>query len=217
MLTEARAVHDLPGDQAAKGIPVHLIATVTYYQPSEITLFLADATGAVYVKTSKRYPIRRGDLVEVTGFTAKSYRTTVAENPQIRVLSRGHLPIAHPAIYRELMKGDWDCQYVSLRGVIRSANLEIQGIHIVAQLEVLVAGGLVQLYVQDYRGLDLTGLIDAEVEFSGIVGAHFNAQWQLMRPVLYLSSGQELKVLRRPRVRPTQLPLSRIDDVMQKK
>jgi diguanylate cyclase (GGDEF)-like protein len=217
VLTQVRAVHDLPADQAAKGIPVHLIATVTYYQPSEITLFLADATGAVYVKTSKPYPIRRGDLVEVNGFTAKSYRTTVAENPQIRILSRGHLPVAHPATYRELMEGDWDCQNVLLRGVIRSANLEIQGIHIVAQLEVLVAGGLVQLYVQDYRGLDLTGLIDAEVEFSGIVGAHFNAQWQLMRPVIYLSSGQELKVLQRPQVRARELPLSRIDDVMQKK
>src|SRR5271156_5461912 len=80
VLTEVRAVHDLPADQAAKSIPVHLIATVTYYQPSEITLFIEDATGAVYVKTSKPYPIRRGDLVEVTGFTAKSYRTTVAEN-----------------------------------------------------------------------------------------------------------------------------------------
>ncbi len=217
VLTEVRAVHDLPADQAAKGVPVHLIATVTYYQPSEITLFLADATGAVYVKTSKPYPIRRGDLVEVNGFTAKSFRTTVAENPQIRVLSRGHLPFAHPATYRELMEGDWDCQNVSMRGVIRSTNLEIQGTHIVAQLEVLVAGGLVQLYVQDYRGLDLTGLIDSEVEFSGVVGGHFNAQWQLMRTIVYLPSGRELRVLRQPQVRVPGLPLSRINDVIQKK
>jgi diguanylate cyclase (GGDEF)-like protein len=217
VLTTVRAVHDLPADEAAKGIPVHLIATVTYYQPSEITLFIADATGAVYIKTSKTYPIRRGDLVEVIGKTAKSFRTTVAENPQIRVVSRGHLPVAHPATYRGLMEGDWDCQNVLMRGVIRSANLEIQGTHIVAQLEVLVAGGLVQLYVQDYRGLDLAGLIDAEVEFSGVVGGHFNAQWQLMRTIVYLPSGRELKVLRQPQVRVTEMPLTRIDDVIQKK
>ncbi|HEX4651850.1 MAG TPA: hypothetical protein VH250_10160, partial [Granulicella sp.] len=217
VLTEVGAVHDLPADQAAKAIPVHLIATATYYQPNEITLFIEDATGAVYVKTSKTYPIRRGDLVEVDGVTAKSYRTTVAENPQIRVLSRGHLPVAHPATYRELMEGDWDCRNVLLQGVIRSANLEIQGVHVVAQLEVLVPGGLLQLYVQDYRGMDLTGLIDAEVEFSGVVGGHFNAQWQLMRPIIYLSSGQQLQVLQRPGVKATELPLTRIDDVMQKK
>ena len=125
--------------------------------------------------------------------------------------------MAHPATYLELREGDWDCQNVSMRGVIRSANLEIQGKHIVAQLEVLVAGGIVQLYVQDYSGLDLMALIDSEVEFSGIVGAHFNAQWQLMRPIFYLSSAQELQVLRWPQVRATELPLSRIDDVMQKK
>jgi diguanylate cyclase (GGDEF)-like protein len=217
VVTEVRAVHDLPAEQAVKGLPVHLIATVTYYQPSEALLFLSDPTGAVYVSTSKTYPIRRGDLVEVIGKTAKSFRTTVAENPEIRVLSRGHLPIAHPAVYRELMAGAWDCQNVSMRGVIRSANLEIEVTHLVAQLEVLLPGGLVQLYVQDYRGLNPAGLIGAEVEFSGVVGGHFNSQWQLMRTIVYLSNKQQLQVLRQPQVPVTELPLSRIDDVIQKK
>jgi len=217
VLTEVRAVHDLPAAQAAMGLPVHLMATVTYYQSSEDLLFLSDRTGSVYVSTSKTYPIHRGDLVEVIGKTSKSFRTTVAENPEIRILGRGHLPAAHPATYRELMSGAWDCQNVSMRGVVRSANLEIEVTHVVAQLEVLVPGGIVQLYVQDYSGLDLTGLIGAEVKFSGVVGAHFNLQWQLMRTILYLTSGQELQVLRPPKVRATELPLTRIDDVMQKK
>jgi diguanylate cyclase (GGDEF)-like protein len=217
VLTGAGDVHDLPAEQAAKGIPVHLIATVTYYQPSENTLFVGDASGAVYIKNSKLYPIHRGDLVEVIGKTAKSFRTIVAEDPEIRVLSRGHLPVAHPASYGQLMAGAWDCQYVSLRGVVRSANLELLGTHVVAQLEMLVPGGVVQVYVQDYRGMDLPGLMDTEVEFAGVVGGHFNASWQLMRSIVYLSNGRELKVLRRPQVKLGDLPLSEIDNVIQTK
>ena len=82
-ITTAARVHDLPADQAAKKIPVHLTATVTYYEPSERTLFVADASGAVYVKTTRFYPIHRGDLVKIDGFTAMSFRTTVAPDPHI--------------------------------------------------------------------------------------------------------------------------------------
>jgi diguanylate cyclase (GGDEF)-like protein len=217
VLTKVGEVHDLPAGEAAKGLPVHLIATVAYYQPSAPKLFITDASGSIAVRTSKAYPITRGDLVEVTGHTTASYRTVVAVDPTIRVIGHGPMPAAHPATYRELMSGVWDCKYVSLRGVVRSANLEYEGSHIVAQLEVLVPGGIVQVYLLDYDRLDLTGLLDAEVEFSGVSGGHYNAEWQLMRANVYLSSREEMQVLRQPKVRPTALPLTRINDVIQKK
>ncbi|HWZ51945.1 MAG TPA: GGDEF domain-containing protein [Granulicella sp.] len=216
-LTQAAAVHDLPAERASKGLPVHLIATVTYYEPNVAGLFVADASGGVYIKTSKLYPVRRGDLVDVKGVTASSYRTMVAQDPEIQVLGRGRLPGSQSTDYRQLMRGDRDCQYASIRGVVRSANMELQGGHPIAQLEVLVPGGIVQVLVQDYRRLDLPALIDAEVQVEGVVGGHFNAQWQLMRIALYLANARGLKVLSSPQVKPESLPLSRIDDVIQKK
>ena len=217
-LTKVGQVHDLPPAVAARHLPVHLLATVTYYEPSETTLFIADATGAVYVKTTHPYRLHRGDLVQVDGYTAKSFRSTVAADPTIRVLGKGSLTRARvpdDRTYQELMAGRWDCQYVVMHGIVRSALVERHDAGRVLQLELLMPGGLVQGYVQDYRNLDPDKLIDAEVQFSGIVGGDFNAQWQLMRPILYGADANDLKVLRYPTVRPSSLPLTSIGDVMQ--
>jgi hypothetical protein len=109
-LTSARAIHDLPREQAAMGIPVHLVATVTYYQPQQNVLFVADASGAVYIRTRHRYPLHAGDLVAVDGVTAASFRTMVATNPQIRVLSSGNAFSVKPGSYRGLLSAQLDCQ-----------------------------------------------------------------------------------------------------------
>jgi diguanylate cyclase (GGDEF)-like protein len=82
---------------------------------------------------------------------------------------------------------------------------------------VLVDGGIMQLYVQDYSGLNLPALMDAEVAFSGVVGGHYNASWQLMRSIIYLSGGKDLQVRRWPKVKLADLPLREINNVIQKK
>jgi diguanylate cyclase (GGDEF)-like protein len=215
VLTSAGAIHELPWDQAAKAIPVHLIATVTYYQPRENVLFVEDSTGGVYIRTRQAYPIHRGDLVEVSGVTATSFRSMVATNPRIQVLGKGRPLTVKAASYPQLLSAELDCQYVSIRGVVRSANLEPQDSGTVAQLEVLVPGGIVQAFIQNYRDVDLSRLIGAEIQLSGIAGGIFNARFQLMQTRLYVSGQDELKILREPRVKPNDLPLTGIDDVVQ--
>jgi diguanylate cyclase (GGDEF)-like protein len=215
VITSAREVHNLPWDQAAKAIPVHLIVTVTYYEPDQHVLFVADASGAVYVRTRRYYPLHRGDLVEIDGVTGASFRSMVATNPEIRVLRRGGSFPVKPGTYRKLLSADLDCQYVSIRGVVRSANLEVQDRRTVAQLEVLVPGGTVQAYIQNYHDVNLPQLIDAEVVLSGVAGGIFNARFQLMQTLLYVPGPQELKILRQPKVKPADLPLTQIDDVVQ--
>ena len=215
VLTSARAIHELPLDQAAKALPVHLIATVTYYQPQEYVLFVEDSTGAVYIRTRQPYPIHRGDLVEVLGVTATSFRSMVATNPQIRVIGRGQSFVVKTASYHQLLSAELDCQYVSIHGVVRSANLEPQDSGIVAQLEVLVPGGIVQAFIQNYHDVNLSRLIGAEIQLSGIAGGIFNARFQLMQTRLYVSEQDELKILREPKVKPNDLPLTEIDDVVQ--
>jgi diguanylate cyclase (GGDEF)-like protein len=219
VLTTAAQVHDLPGDLAEKKIPVHLVATVTYYEPAERTLFVADTSGAVYVKTGRVYPLHRGDLVQIDGTTARSFRTTVAKDPEIKVIGAATLKPSKVHTYRsfqDLMGGRWDCQYVSMTGIVRSALTEV---HLdstrVLELEMLMPGGLVQAYVQNMDGIDPAKLVNAEVEISGVVGGNFNAQWELMRTVLYSAGKEDLHIIREPQVKPSSLPLTAIDDVMQ--
>lgn len=213
-LTTAKQVHDMAPDEADRALPVHLVATVTYYEPSYNLLFVSDASGSVFVWITHPYPLHVGDLIDIHGVTERSLRTRVAGNADIHVLA-GHRSIAvKPSSYNELMAGERDCQYVSVRGVVRSANLELHNTDNVAQLQVLVSGGIVQIYVQDPRGLNLNGLIDAEIEVEGADGAEFNARYQAMRPKLFVSSAANLKILRRPTVNPLELPATEIDKVM---
>jgi diguanylate cyclase (GGDEF)-like protein len=217
-ITKAGEVHNLPGNLAAQRIPVHLIATVTYYEPAESTLFVADSSGAVYVRTSHPYPIHRGDLVRIDGFTGKSYRTVVASNPRMQVIGHGSLHrenVLTYESYRELMAGEWDCQYVVMHGIVRSSLIEIHGHAPVLELGIMMPGGLVQAFMQNFSGIDVEKLGGAQVEISGIVAGDFNAQWQLMRSVLYSSDASELRIVSEPKLRPSSLPLTAIDDVMQ--
>jgi len=214
LITTARQVHDLPGDEADEAIPVHLTATVTYYQPEEQNLFVADATGGVYIYTTQSYSgLHVGDVVDIEGVTRRSLRTVVKVSGPIRVLSSGQRMAAKPVDYRQFMSGDVDCQYVSMRGKIHSASIENHGTDTVAQLQILMPGGTVQAYIQDYRKLDLPGLIDAEVELSGIGAAEFNARLQIMRPKLFASTAQELRILRKPKVKVLDLPIMDMDKV----
>ncbi len=215
--TTAREVHSMPREEAEEGIPVHLLATVTYYQPEERNLFIEDETGGVFVDVLglARLPLRVGDRVEVDGVTRSSFRTVVAPGSRIRVLGPGGKVRATPASYGQLVSGEMDCRKVSIRGQVRSATLEQHEAGTVAQLQVLAPGGSMQVYVQHYSGLDLPSLIDAQVELTGVAGADFNRTLQLMRPKLYVDGAWDVRVLRGAPVAPLALPMTDIERVME--
>jgi len=213
-VTTAKQVHDMPPAEAEKSLPVHLIATVTYYEPGYNLLFVSDASGSVFVWVTRPYPLHIGDLIEIDGVTERSLRTRIAGGADIHVLSTGHSIAVQPASFSQLIADEKDCQYVSIRGTVRSASLEVHDADNVAQLQVLVPGGIIQIYIQDTRDLNLLALIDAEVEIAGAAGAEFNARFQAMRPKLFVTSAANLKILRQPTIKPLELPITEIDRVM---
>ncbi len=213
VLTSARQVHDLPKEQALQAIPVHFVATVTYYQPEEENLFVADSTGGVFLWGEPRSNLHPGDVIEITGVSRPSLRTVVLVTAPLRVLSSGRQVEPVSVDYRTFLAGDVDCQFVSIRATVRSASLERHGTDTVAQLQLLMPGGLVQAYVQDYSGLDLNSLIDAEIQVSGVAGAAYNAVGEIMRPRLLTNSASGVHVLSRPSVSAWQLPMTPISDI----
>ncbi len=213
--TTALQVHRMPPDEGEEHIPVHLVATVTYYEPGFPLLFVSDASGSVFVWSTQKYAIHVGDLVEINGSTQGSLWTEVAGNPTIRVLSSGHQVPPIPTGFEQLMSGKVDCRPVTIHGTVQSASLVVQGTDTVAQVQIMIPGGIVQVSVQDPGGLDVPDLIDSEVTVSGVAGAEFNARLQAMRPKLFVSSAADLKVIRRPHIKPVELPLTDIGRVME--
>ncbi len=217
VLTTAKQVHDLPSTEAAKHLPVHLIATVTRYNASTRFLFVQDMSGAVFVYTSKLYPLTDGDLVEINGVTNSSFRTVVKTDPQIRVLGHGAVPKPvqlGDTSFPELMSGKWDCRRVTIRGKVRSALINQKELGRL-EMEIMTPGGVVNAYIDHPEGIDVPTLIDSDVLMTGQTGATFNAKWQAMGPILFGANATDLKVLRAPGLAIAGLPLTRIDDIMQ--
>lgn len=214
-LTSARQVHELGADQAIQALPVHLVATVTYYQPGEENLFVADASGGVFVLSAQTTAVHAGDLVDIWGVTRKSLKTVVLVTQPIRVLSHNHSLTSRSVDFRSFLAGVVDCQVVTIRGIVRSASLERHGTDVIAQLQLLMPGGLVQSYIQDFNGMDLEALIDSDVELTGVAGAAFNAVGEVMRPRLLANNAHYLKILNRPIVKPWNVPLTDIRQLEQ--
>ena len=79
-LTSLRAVHALTNEQAKQALPVALQATVTYYRPSEKTLFVQDGDFAIYVQPTTTVKMAPGDRILIRGATEPSFRPFIKGN-----------------------------------------------------------------------------------------------------------------------------------------
>lgn len=214
VLTHAGQVHDLAPGLAANAA-VHLIATVSYYDPADGVLFVQDATGGVYIDTDQKYPIKAGDLVEITGRPSSSYRTEVARNPEIRVLGRGNTFPAPSYEYAQLISGLGDCSLVTIRGKVLAADVEQHENATREHLDVAMAGGEVQVYLASSDTFHPESLLDTTVEITGVAGGAFDAKNQLTGLIVYAPAADNIRVLSAPPVKVAKLPLTDIDHVFQ--
>jgi hypothetical protein len=60
-LTSLRQIHILSNDQARQALPVAFAATVTYYDPALMGLWVQDAGDALYVETWTQAKLVPGD------------------------------------------------------------------------------------------------------------------------------------------------------------
>jgi diguanylate cyclase (GGDEF)-like protein len=132
ILSTVRQVHELPVDQAAKSLPVHLHAEVTYFDPyndpRHATLFVHDSTGGIYVLVPNRSSWPQGtpapgSIVDVTGVSAPGDYASIVVEPNIRVIGNSHRPLAgKPVTLTHLLTGVEDSQLVEIEGIVESVS-----------------------------------------------------------------------------------------------
>jgi diguanylate cyclase (GGDEF)-like protein len=217
ILLTAAQVHSRPA--SAPVAKVHLVGTISYYDPSDGVLFFQDATGGVYINSGKTYPIRTGDSVTVDGFTHASFRTEVSLDPTITVLGPGKQYPAPEFSYSRLASGEGDCLLVKFRGIVRAQDVELHELTLSTHpspsihLDVAMAGGEVEVYLDPSFGANPKSLVDATVEMTGVAGGAFDAKNQLTGIMLYIPSPDFIKVLKQPATRLEDLALTDIDEV----
>jgi len=213
LLTNVGQIRKLSPEQISQSRPVTIQGVVTFYEPAEHLLFIEDRTGAIFIRTTDAFPLIKGDLVEVRGVTAGSYRAVVASQ-DIRVIGTSALPVPETATFPELMSGRWDSAYVSITGTIRSATMQQTIGQPFLLLEVLMDGGYVDVHVERAQSLDLHSLLDAKVTLTGVSGGAFDGKFQLVGAKIYLDSPADLRVFTPAAADINAIPLSPIDRVM---
>ena len=216
-LTSARAAHRLSSEEAARGYPVHLRGTVTYYDgeidPRRATLFVADSSGSIYV--SPVHPPttawKPGQLVEIVGRSAAGDFAPIVDHAQVRVIGKSHLPALAPRMtMADLRTGEEDGQWVEVEGLVYSTRKAGGNV----LLEVAMSDGAITASTLRDPMVDYTSLIDARVRIRGNAAPFFNHRGQVTGAHLLFPGIATVKVLEPAAVNPFGMPVTDIGNLM---
>ena len=213
VLLTLHAVRSLTKTEAQRGLPVSFEATVTYYNKSDVDLFVQEAGDAIYVETKRNQDLTPGDRVQVRGRTRSSFTTDVLSEG-LTVLRHGVLPPPVAADFEQLIRAERDCMRVSVRATVRSADMvnfgNMHGIY----LKLLMDGGPIDATVVDADASKLKELLDAAVEVTGVVSGKFDSKMQLIGILLEAPSLADVKILKRADKGPDALPIAPMHSIL---
>jgi len=212
-LTTLHAIHSLSHAQAAQSPPVAFEATVTYRRGGETTLFVEDSNEGIYVWAKPDIKVAPGDRVLVRGKAGDSFRPLVVAE-SVSVLSHGDLPRPRPATFDGLIRARFDCLLVTVRAVVQSADLVWSSDRLTSHVVLVADGGLLHAYINSADPDLLTGLLDAEVEVTGVVSATFDGKMQQTGVALSVSSLDDLRFVSRAHTSAWSLPVSQMDEII---
>jgi diguanylate cyclase (GGDEF)-like protein len=215
ILTSLRTIHSLPDDEARKSLPVAFEATVTYFRGYSHFLTVQDGDIAIFVRANTNVRLVPGDRILVRGTTRAGFRPDV-QSSDITLLRHGDVPTPVAATYEQMVKVQRDNQFVTVRGVVHSADLSMltNSKVLSARLLMVTDGGSIEVHVDTDDESTLKGLLDAEVEVTGIVEGKFDGKWQLTGIGLDVSSLDNVKILHRASATPWSLTATPMDKIL---
>ncbi len=212
-LTSLRAIRSLSNSQASHQLPVSFEATVTYYRGYERTLFVQDGDQAIYVQPKMEVQLSAGDRVLIKGTTHESFRPIISAT-SIRVLGHGNLPSATEATFEQLIRAEFDCRLVKVRGTVRSIDLVQSSDRPSISIQLRSDGGPIAAVIDRDNVDDLKSILDAEVELTGAVSGRFDGKMEITGILLHASSLSAVHVVKPAARGPWDLPLTPMDEIL---
>ncbi|MGA8672442.1 MAG: GGDEF domain-containing protein [Terracidiphilus sp.] len=212
-LNTLHAIHSLTKADARAGLPVVFEGTVTYYNKSDVDLFVQEGNEAIYVETKPNEDWTLGDRVLVKGKTRDSFTPDVLSD-QVTLLHHGSPPNPVEADFEKLIRAQMDCLRVAVRAKVRSADTvnfgNMHGIY----FKLLMDGGSIDATVVGTDASRARELLDADVELTGVVSGKFDSKMQLVGILLEVPSLDDVKVLARAKTSPEYLPITPMNEVL---
>jgi signal transduction histidine kinase len=210
VLTNAAQVRALSFDEALTRKPVRLRGVVTGEGSTGIVI--QDSTSGIYIFHRKADAswVRRGDLVEIRGVTDPGQFAPVVWSDTIVKLGTAPVPEPRLATQDGLMSGALDVQWVQVHGIVRACQHQ----HDYEFKLVLAIGGM-RLPVQYFGPTNVMGLVDAEVQLTGICFYQFNRNGQILNPLLMVPGENNLVIEKPAPVNPFTTPLRKAQNILQ--
>jgi diguanylate cyclase (GGDEF)-like protein len=212
-LTTLHAVHSLTLAEARLGPAVAFEATVTYYSPSDVDLFVEEGSEAVYVEAKANEDFKPGDRVQVRGKARASFTPDVVAD-SVTVLRHGSLPEPASATFQQMIRAERDCMLVKVQATVRSADTITFGTSHEVLMRLLMDGGYIDATVIGANAGMVKDLLDADVEVTGVVSGKFDSKMQLIGIVLQVPTLAEVRIVHRTPTNPGALAITPMNEVM---
>jgi diguanylate cyclase (GGDEF)-like protein len=212
-LTSLRAIHQLSNPEASHLLPVAFEATIIYFRPYEKTMFVQDDGVAIYVQAAADSRLVPGDRVFIRGTTEPSFRPYILSS-EIRLVRHETLPRPVFATYDELIRAERDCQWVTVRARVRTADLVPSSNVLSTILHMQADGGEIDATVDSSDPGPLKGLLDADVEVTGAASGRFDGKMQQTGVLLHVNSLSDVKVIERAGSDPWSIPVTPMDRIL---
>jgi diguanylate cyclase (GGDEF)-like protein len=207
-LTSLAAVRAVTNAQASQHPAVVFEATVSYFRRFPLSLYAQDGDAGIYIFLTKDMNFAPGDRVLVRGIMQPSFRPIV-QSGSVTVLNHGAPLKPEIATYSGLVSQQYLCRLVTVRAVIRSADLKFAGnVNRSTYLHMLTDEGALDATVENSDRNKLQDLLDAEVEITGVAAVIFDSKMQQTGILLHALSMKDVKILKGAKVDPWSLPIT---------
>jgi len=208
-----REIRGLDRQTAVFGKPVRVRGVVTLAYPGESgTFVLHDGDQGIFVARNTSSPpaaiatLRRGMAIVVEGVTGKGAYAPVLEATRVEVVGEAALPPYELITAAQYMSGRFDCQSVTMRGVVEHVEERSSA----ERRLVRIASDGVQFLATsaNEQGIDADALEDAEVEIRAVAFSFFNDRGELLGGSLKMVGREDITILKPPMGDPFSAPKS---------
>ncbi|MGC8828292.1 MAG: PAS domain-containing hybrid sensor histidine kinase/response regulator [Verrucomicrobiia bacterium] len=211
LLTKVEQVRSLSPEDAARGYPVWIKATITFCDGEWHSMFIHDGQLGIYVNLQGHYyQFDDGEYVEILGYSGPGNFMPVIREPVIKSLGKSFLPVPSRFSVSYLMSGEQDSQYVQVEGIVRSTSIEAGHLYIELVSENkhlrVISPGFWQKPAP-------TNLVDAKVRVSGACGTIFNQNRQIIGVRIFIQNTDKVEIIEAAPENPMNTPVLKISQL----
>lgn len=176
-------------------------------------LFVQDESAGIFI-TGATPSLETGQLIDLQGTTDPGEFAPRISKPIVHILGQAPLPHAELKGFEDLITGKEDCQWVEVKGIVRSARF-LEGSDNQLQVDLACGSGRLTAKILVEEKQDFSAWVDAVIRVRGVCTTLFNKKRQLLGVELY-TKGMDHVVIETPAPpSPFQISESPVDDLMQ--